>query len=324
MVRNKLARLSIVVAIPVAYALLMRLASGRIIENLLAVMSVSFLVGVPFVMGVTTISMSDLEKVQRLRYRIFMPWLPVVIFFVLTILFAMEGWACWIMALPIWLLAATLGGLTAGYYKLKRARRDGRLKVSLIFLLPLVLGPVERLIPVSSTRYEAYTSIDIHAGDSSIWANVVRVRTIPASADRGTVTRFLGFPRPVRAELDYAGVGGSRKAVFTGGLVFDEVVKEYEPRRQMCFSIRANPHDIPSTTMDEHIVIGGDYFDVLDGTYRLGQLNDTTCRLHLFSHFELKTDFNFYAGWWAGWIMRDIQNNILQVIKRRAESPSAD
>ena len=152
---------------------------------------------------------------------------------------------------------------------------------------------------------------------------MVRVRAIPAASDKGTVTRFLGFPRPVKAELNYAGVGGSRKAIFTGGLVFDEVVQEYKAGKLMHFSIHANPHDIPPTTMDEHIVIGGDYFDVLDGTYRLERLNDSTCRLHLYSHFELKTDFNFYASWWAGWIMRDIQDNILQVIKARAESPAA-
>jgi hypothetical protein len=88
----------------------------------------------------------------------------------------------------------------------------------------------------------------------------------------------------------------------------------------MNFSITADPHDIPSTTMDEHIVIGGDYFDVLDGTYELQQLNDSTYRIHLYSHFKLSTTFNFYASWWAGWIMKDIQNNILQVIKQRAEN----
>ena len=30
----------------------------------------------------------------------------------------------------------------------------------------------------------------------------------------------------------------------------------------MVFSIKADPHAIPSTTMDKHVVIGGDYFDV--------------------------------------------------------------
>lgn len=69
--------------------------------------------------------------------------------------------------------------------------------------------------------------------------------------------------------------------------------------------------------MDKHVVIGGEYFEVLDGTYRLEDLGNGRCRLHLYSHFALKTDFNFYASLWAGWIMKDIQNNILRVIQTR-------
>lgn len=87
----------------------------------------------------------------------------------------------------------------------------------------------------------------------------------------------------------------------------------------MSFTIKANPHEIPSTTMDEHILIGGDYFDVLNGTYELEKLNNETYRLHLFSHFKMNTHFNFYSGYWGTLIMKDIQNNILKVIKKRTE-----
>jgi hypothetical protein len=48
-------------------------------------------------------------------------------------------------------------------------------------------------------------------------------------------------------------------------------------------------------------------------------LNNDTYRLHLYSHFKLSTHFNFYASWWARWIMKDIQQNILQIEKQRAE-----
>ena len=107
--------------------------------------------------------------------------------------------------------------------------------------------------------------------------------------------------------------------MFTNGLVFHETVSEYVDRKKMVFSIKAYPYEIPSATMDEHVVIGGQYFDVLNGTYELEKLNDTTYRLNLYSHYKLTTTFNFYASWWAKWIMKDIQNNILQVEKRRAE-----
>jgi ribosome-associated toxin RatA of RatAB toxin-antitoxin module len=127
------------------------------------------------------------------------------------------------------------------------------------------------------------------------------------------------FPRPIEAELDKEAVGGKRKAIFDKGLIFEEVVTSYEHQKAMTFTIHANPYDIPSTTMDEHIVIGGQFFDVLNGTYQLEQIDANTCKLKLFSTFKLNTTFNFYAGIWAKWIMKDIQQNILKVIKERAE-----
>ena len=149
---------------------------------------------------------------------------------------------------------------------------------------------------------------------------MTRVSEIPESMDKGWLTRSMGFPRPVKVELDFLGVGAKREAMFTIGLVFHETVTEYDDKRKMVFDIKADPHEIPATTMDEHIVVGGRFFDVLTGTYVLERLDRETYRLHLYSRFKLTTTFNFYAGWWARWIMKDIQNNILQVEKLRAES----
>ncbi|HEV2479772.1 MAG TPA: hypothetical protein VGS79_08900 [Puia sp.] len=308
------------IAIPAAYALLMRVLFGLDpIRHFAAVMSISFFITVPFAIGYMTIAFSSLEKVRKPGYRIMAPWIPIFIFLGLTLMLAIEGWACWLMILPVFLIFASIGGWVAGMRKIKRADRPGKLQLSLVVLLPLLLAPLEKLLPLLPARYEAYTYTDIHAPASLIWQNVLRVRTIPQEADRGSLTRLLGFPRPIRAELNYAGVGGSREAIFSKGLVFQEVVREYADQQKMVFSIRADPHTIPSTTMDEHVIIGGEYFDVLDGTYRLEQRSDSVYRLHLYSHFTLKTSFNFYASWWAGMIMQDIQNNILRVIQTRCE-----
>jgi hypothetical protein len=312
---------AIIIAVPVGYALLMRVIFGLdIIKDFTRVMTITFLLAVPFIVGFLTVALSPRKDAIRISYAVLAPWVPIGVFFVVTLLLAIEGLACWLMILPVFLAFATLGGLFARYLIIWRKKRPNKLQVSMVMLLPFVLAPFEKLLPNLSVRYEAYTYADIHAPAARIWANVVRVRTIPDQADHGTLTRFLGFPRPIRAELNYAGVGGSRQAIFSKGLIFKEVVLEYTDQKKMHFSITANPHDIPSTTMDEHVVIGGDYFDVLDGTYELQRINDSVCRLHLYSHFTLRTTFNFYTSWWAGWIMKDIQNNILQVIQTRSES----
>lgn len=290
------------------------------IDTLFSLMTLSFLLGIPFGVGMVTIYFSSIEWVQKSGYRFFAPWVPVIMFMGFTLCFSMEGWACWLMILPFFLLASSLGGIVAGRIRLKKYNK-GKTYISVLLLIPLLTGPIEKGIHVIPGRYEAYTYIDIHTTDKNkIWNNVTRVRTISQEQDKGWLTRTLGFPRPIRAELNYNGVGAYRKAIFDKGLIFHERVLYYEDGRRMDFSIKAHPYEIPSTTMDKHVVIGGDFFDVLNGTYVLQPLGGNNYRLHLYSHFKLTTTFNFYASWWAGWIMSDIQNNILQIIKLRAES----
>ncbi|WP_315820321.1 hypothetical protein [Paraflavitalea speifideaquila] len=59
------------------------------------------------------------------------------------------------------------------------------------------------------------------------------------------------------------------------------------------------------------------FFDITANREKLW--SNVTGMREMYSHFKLSTTFNFYASVWAGWIMKDIQNNILQVIKARAQ-----
>ena len=323
MPQSRIKKAFLIFGIPVLFLLMMRGIFGvSAWENLFQVMSVTFLFLLPGIVGAMVILLSSKEKVEKRSYRILAPWVPVLIFLAITLFFAIEGLACWIMILPVFLVVASAGGLLAGYFKLKNAKSKGgdKIYVSTLVLLPLLVAPLESMLPHPPEVYTAYTCIDIAAPPARIWPNVTRVRAIPAGQDKGWLTRFLGFPRPVKAELNYEGVGAYRTAYFTGGLQFHETVSEYENQRKMVFAIKAYPHEIPAATLDEHVIIGGKFFDVLTGTYELEQLSPTTCRLHLYSHFKLSTQFNFYASLWAGWIMKDIQQNILQVEKSRSES----
>jgi len=307
-----------VFGIPTLYALGMRLIFGaNTWSELFSVMSTAFLFCLPTIVGGLVVYFSEMERVEKLAYRLLAPWVPIFLFMIVTLAFWLEGWACWIMILPLFLAAASLGGLLGGYLKLRQ--KDKKMYVSLLVLLPLFIAPMEKMIGIIPGTYRAYTSIDVQAKGDKIWDNITRVKAIPSQQDKGWLTQGLGFPRPLRAELNFNGVGAYRKAIFSKGLVFHETVLEYKEQEKMVFSIKAKPHEIPSTTMDEHVVIGGDYFDVLNGTYELEKLSNNTYRVHLYSRFKLSTTFNFYASWWARWIMQDIQNNILQVIKTRSE-----
>ncbi len=302
---------------PVLYAVLLRGLFGLIsYSSLFGVMSLSFLLIGPFIMGVLAVYFTSEEDQKNRAFVLFFPWISIFIFFGFTLILQIEGWACWIMVLPLFLLASSLGGYIGR--NLSRRKRN-KMYVSLLLFLPLLLSPIEKSIKTNPKTFKAYTYIDIEASPENIWKQVTRVSEIAEDDDSGWFTRSLGFPRPLKAELNFEGVGAYRKAIFTNGLHFHETVTEYDHQKKMTFTIQARPHEIPSTTLDEHIVVGGEFFDVLDGTYELEKLDNGNYRLHLYSQFVLNTTFNSYAGLWATWIMKDIQNNILRIEKKRAE-----
>ncbi|OOV18265.1 hypothetical protein [Flavobacterium sp. LM4] len=310
-----------IIIIPVLFALLLRIIFGAsIFDDFLSVMTWTFFLLVPVAIGALTVYYSSIEKVKSVNYRFFAPWLPIILVIFLTILIGLEGWACWIMISPLFLIFSSIGGLIAGHFKVKKSKKQENLNLSILVLLPFIIGPIENNIPRNPEVFKTYTSIIINANDATIWNNVTSVKEIKKEEDSSKLTKWLGFPKPIKAELDKQEVGGYRKAIFEKGLVFNETVTEYKDLKLMKFRIKANTFEIPSTTLDEHILIGGEYFDMLDGTYELEKIANNQYKLILYSNFSMKTTFNSYAGIWGKWVMKDIQNNILKVIKERSEN----
>jgi hypothetical protein len=71
--------------------------------------------------------------------------------------------------------------------------------------------------------------------------------------------------------------------------------------------------------LDEHVTVGGRYFDVLQGVYEIEPQAPGKVILHLASTHRLSTRFNAYSGLWTDFIMRDVQEHILEIVKRRCE-----
>jgi hypothetical protein len=304
--------------VPVIYGFVLR---GFFVSDLystaVGIVSAAFILFGPVCIGALTIFLSPPGAARNVWYNIFAPWLSIGLFILLTFLVKFEGAICIVMALPIFLVMASAGGLIAG--EMRRRRQSKKLSVIAAVLLPFLIIPIEGSFELKPSDYEAFTSTEINAPADVIWQNVVRVREISPAEDNGKLSKFMGFPRPIVAELDTLMLGGRRKAVFDKGLVFDEVVYDYSHERKMSFSITPLTSEIPPATLDEHVIAGGKYFTVLDGTYELEKLSENRYKLILYSHFKLNTTFNFYSGMWSKWIMSDIQNNILCIIKERCE-----
>ena len=282
------------------------------------VMTFAFLLLGPFLIGLLTVRRMEARHPFSSWTWIVAPWLAVVCMMVVVALFAWEGAICVLMALPITLILSSLGGIAGGLLSRRRWLSKGN---TLSFaLLPFLLAPAESLLPAPVQTRTVSSEIRIHAARETVWKNIRQVSAISPAELRPNWTHRIGFPRPVEATLSHEGVGGVRHATFEHGLLFVETITGWEPEHRLAFSIRADTANIPPTTLDEHVTIGGPYFDVLDGEYRLESLANGEILLHLVSHQRLSTDFNGYAGLCSDVVMQSLQTSILQVIQHRCET----
>jgi hypothetical protein len=312
------------IAIGVVYGLLFRIGFGQNskVSATTFIMTIAFLSIVPFAIGYLVVSIyaNELAKSgKRIGWGMCfgLPTLTVLLILAIATLIHIEGAICVIFAAPLAIIFAILGGLSAGI--LQHKKRNTNTTVLSIALAPLLVLSIELHIPERFETRTVETSILIHAPAPVIWENIKKVDAIHPEELPPSWARQIGFPRPIAATLSHEGVGGVRHASFAGGLIFTETIDHWDPRRDLSFSIKANTDSIPPTTLDQHVTIGGFYFDVLEGEYILEPLTNDTVILHLRSRERLSTHFNAYAGLWTDAVMRDIQNSILQVIKHRCE-----
>ena len=301
--------------IGLAYGLSLRYGS-RLFPNssVFQVMTLSFMFFLPFAMGFVTIFVVERRRPQPFWVWFLLPWVPV------AAAALWEGLICIVMFAPIAIGASSLGGATAGaIVRFVRSRRSSEASLVCVMCLPLLLSSFEPRFLLHQELRNVESVIDIAAPPATVWQNIERVPRIRAAELQSSWSHAIGFPDPVEATLSVEGVRGVRHASFEGGVLFIETIDVWEPERRLGFSIRAQTEQIPPTTLDEHVTVGGGFFDVLYGEYRIEPLPSGGTRLHLLNRHRVSTDFNWYAHLWTDAVMSDLQRRILVVVKHRSE-----
>ena len=278
------------------------------------VMSAAYVFLLPFVIGMVHVFLRSRQKMPGYAAAIFEPILPSLLCLVLSVLVHWEGTICVVMAFPVMFAIAMLGGLAMRIILQFKTRN---LVFATFVFLPIPLAFAEQQIPLPQEKQIVANSIRIHAPAATVWKKIVRVERITEPQESPFFS--MGFPKPVEAILTGDGVGQTRLATFERGLQFVETVTAWRENEKLAFTIKADPKMTPLTTLDEHVTVGGAFFDVLSGTYEIQKIGADEVDLKLYSEHRISTHFNFYARIWSRYLMSEIQSNILSVIRQRAE-----
>jgi hypothetical protein len=311
------------------YGLLCRLIFGlKQGGDAYAIMSSTFIIGVPVIIGFLAVMVSTRyysPKIESPFTLLFMslilPWGGALSFLFCSFIFLWEGLICIILWLPMVMILSSVGGFLGGIFRLIIYKQKTRnYCIGFFALLPFLIAPAEQLRERATDIREVHSSIDIEATAEAVWLQIRSVPEINDSEHRSEIIHRLGFPRPLAARLEGEGVGSVRYATFEGDVLFIEKVTEWVPNESIAFTIEADTENIPPDTFDQHVTVGGPYFDVLDGRYWIETLDAGLVRLHLESNQRLSTGFNFYSHLWTEWLMDRMQTYILVIIKERAEA----
>jgi hypothetical protein len=234
----------------------------------------------------------------------------------MLIVFALEGLICLIMAAPLALLCAWIGGRTGREMAIRRRGSPTAMSVA---ALPLVFL-LEAMVP-AQLQLASVESIVIDATPSQVWKAVIANEEIgPAPA----LPFRLGLAYPIAAELRGEGVGAERIGRFSTGVAREQVTL-WEPGRRLGFRVLSTPpvmHELsPWPTVHAPHALG--YFQTAWTTFDLAPLPQGHTRLTIRAAHTLRLD---PAPYWEPMARLAIHANNRRVLanyQARAEAASS-
>lgn len=307
------------ILIGAGYGLLVRLlfhGEKDGIWNGLGAMSASFALLMPFAIGAIVVYMAERQQRQSIKFYIFGPWLAVVLFLVGVLVALIEGSICIIMAAPLFLIQASIGGLIMG--GICRWINKPLRTLQTITLLPLLLIFGERQIALPDDIQQVTHSIYIDAPAPVVWQLINFPLNIQPHEMQGGWAYMIGVPYPLEARTLDGRIGGKRHLKWQRGVSFDEHITEWQPNKKVAWTYQFHPDSFPPGSMDEHVMVGGEYFNLLDTSYTLSPEGKGT-RLDVLVDYRVSTHFNWYANPLARGLIGNTAATILNFYKLRSE-----
>ena len=236
-----------------------------------------------------------------------------------TLVTLIEGLICAIVIVPLFAFMGAIGGLIMG--AVCRATKWPRPAVYSLGLLPLILGALETGRPLPERVNVVERSVTIAAAPKRVWNQIHNVRDIRPEEVRSAWIYRIGVPVPIAGVTETTPTGRVRKITMGKDIHFDQVVTDWDENRYVRWRYRFEEDSFPPYALDEHVVLGGHYFDVQDTSYTLMPRGNST-ELKIRMQYRVSTQFNWYADPIATYLFGNFEEVILVFYRRRSEAES--
>ena len=281
-----------------------------------AAMAGAFVFLVPFAVGAITVFIAERRERRSWGYYAFAGFLSNVLFVCGTLLIMIEGLICAIVIVPLLGLLGMIGGLVMGL--VCRLTNWPKQLTYCIAALPLVVGGVEPAdhLPVRVQTIER--TLEIAAPREVVWAQLFDVHDIRPHEFEDSIAHRIGVPHPVSARGNDPTSPGVRHVTMGKGVHFDQVEIERRELELVRWRQQFYPDSFPPNAFDQHVVMGGDYFDIEEVAYALADRGPDTA-LTVRVRYRVSTRFNWYADTVARIVLGNLETMVLGIYRTRAE-----
>jgi len=274
-------------------------------------------VALPFCMGLGSVMIYSYRRPRLLGRCLLVSLTTVTLAAAVLFAVAVEGLICILMAIPVALPLALLGGLAGFFIQRRRAiSAEAPPVMLLVLMLPLSLMGFEKWNPPEAGVITVTTTIRIEAPASAVWANLISFPDLPES---NQWLFQLGVSHPIRATIHGSGVGAVRVCVFSTG-TFVERIDGWEENRRLAFSVVSgadamqefSPYKIHPRHLDGYLVPKRAEFTLISNP-------DGSTNLEGKSWYRNSMWPATYWRLWSDQILHDIHNSVFEHIKALSE-----
>jgi hypothetical protein len=281
------------------------------------IMTYAFLGGVPFCIGLINGFLAKEQRLAGWAGNGLLPLFSTALLIFSAGAFLREGTICIVMATPILLLFAVIGAITGGVVSLLGKSKSPKL-LSVGLIMPFMFAPIEQRMPPKTLHQHISQSIFIAAKPETLWQHINYPLNIQREEFRDGLAYQIGAPCPIEARTLEGKVGGLRSLRWERGVKFEAVITDWQPNQYIAWTYKFAPGSFPPGSLDDHIVIGGRYFNLESTAYTLQPEGGGT-RLTIQVNTSVSTSFNHYADFWARFLIDDAAKSFLHFYKVRAE-----
>ncbi|RKG29243.1 hypothetical protein [Acinetobacter tianfuensis] len=242
--------------------------------------------------------------------------IALLVILVFAIIVLREGTICLVILMPIIYLALLLGAVVMRFICFTLWKPTT--KIYSLALLPLIF--YFALPDLSQHNYgQTQREMVIYAPQEQVFKAINHIGSIQAEEVPDRFIFRMGFPKPIFGMTEQRAEGMVRTIQWERGVKFEERVQASHAPYLLSWDYQFNENSFPKGSLDDHVEVGGKYFDLLKTDYQLEKIDAKTTKLILTIDYRVSTEYNWYSKLWVNYILTEFSDVVMTIHKHRLE-----